>query len=74
VISFDSTTYFSSNTYGHFAGDASKNKLLIDSISNGGSYWSYSNGNVTILHDDVKFMRFTIINVPDKNAVTITKT
>jgi hypothetical protein len=73
VLSFDQTLYFSSNTYGQFAGNANKEKLLIAKISDGGSYWSYGNGKITILHDDVKFMRFNIINVPDKNAVTITK-
>lgn len=71
VIHFDSTVYFSNNTYGQFAGDANKNKLLIAKVDNGGSYWSFENNVITILHDDVKFMRFTLINVADKNAVTI---
>ena len=71
VISFDSTIYFSSNTYGQFAGNANKEKLLIAKISDGGSYWQYENNVITVLHDDVKFMRFNLINVPDKNAVTI---
>ena len=73
VISFDSTVYFSSNTYGQFAGNASKEKLLIATVSDGGDYWSFANNQFTILHDDVKFMRFTLINVSDKNTVTITK-
>jgi hypothetical protein len=73
AIHFDSNVYFSSNEYGQFAGDANKNKLLIASVGNGGSYWSFENNVITILHDDVKFMRFTLVNVTDKNAVIITK-
>lgn len=60
------------HTYGHFAGDIDKSKLLIAVKENGGDYWSYSENKFTVLHEDVKFMRFTIREVNDPTSVIIT--
>jgi hypothetical protein len=58
--------------YGHLAADANKNQLLIANNINGGNYWSYETNKFTILHNDVKFMRFTLSNVTNANDVIIT--
>lgn len=59
--------------YGQFAGDANKQTLYINYASTGGSYWERSGNQVKILHDDVKFMRFTLVNISNPDAVWIYK-